>query len=330
MSEVAYVVLGLAVGVALAALAVRRREAPAVRGDLETHIELVNAELRRLADVAAAREGSTEHLRIDIAGARRAVETLTLREEERRERDTEAWEVVRRLASVLSGDGARGRPGENLLHEHLRQLPPGMIETDLRINGRVVEFAMLLPDGRRLPIDSKWTAVAELEALDRLEDPGERETTAREIERQVALRAREVARYLDPAMTAPVAVAAVPDAAYGVLRRAHAEAFARGVVVLPYSTALPVLLFLYSIADRFGDADDAQASLAELGALLSAMEAVLENKLAKAATMVANGADELRSGIGKARATVARGRRGVASREGESSPAGDGVLRAVP
>jgi hypothetical protein len=189
---------------------------------------------------------------------------------------------------------------------------------------------MLLPDGRRLPIDSKWTAVAELEALDRLDDPAERETTAREIERQVALRAREVARYLDPAMTAPVAVAAVPDAAYGVLRRAHAEAFARGVVVLPYSTALPVLLFLYSIADRFGDAGDAQASLAELGGLLSAMEAVLENKLAKAATMVANGADELRSGIGKARATVARGRRGVASREGESSPTGDGVLRAVP
>ncbi len=56
-----------------------------------------------------------------------------------------------------------------------------------------------------------------------------------------------------------------------------------------------------------------------------AMESVIENKIAKASTMVANGADELRSGIGKARASVARGRRGPASVE-----ANEGVLRAVP
>jgi hypothetical protein len=40
------------------------------------------------------------------------------------------------------------------------------------------------------------------------------------------------------------------------------------------------------------------------------MEGVLENKVARAATMVANAADELRSGLGKARGSVARGRTG--------------------
>jgi hypothetical protein len=173
-----------------------------------------------------------------------------------------------------------------------------------------VEFGLLLPDGRRLPIDSKWSALAELEALEAAEDPAEREARGREVERIVAQRAKEVAQYLDPALTSPVAVAAIPDAAYAALRRAHADAFARRVVIVPYSTALPVVLFLYSLVHRFGDAGEAQGCLAEVADMLDVMEGVLENKIARAATMISNGADEFRSQLGKARGSVARGRAG--------------------
>jgi len=252
-------------------------------------------------------------------------------EDERRERDSESWEIVRRLSTVLVGSASKGRAGENVLREHLAKLPPGMLVTDLRVNGRVVEFGLLLPDGRRLPVDSKWSAVAELEALEAADDPKQREALSREVERQVALRAREVAQYLDPSLTAPVAVAAVPDAAYEVLRRAHADAFARGVVIVPYSTALPVLLFLYSLAHRFGDADDARSALEEVVSVLDAMQLVLENKVARAATMVSNGVDELRSGLGKARGSIARGRTAAAVIGAEPDLAlVDEVLKAVP
>jgi hypothetical protein len=214
-----------------------------------------------------------------------------------------------------------------VLRERLSQLPPTMLVTDLRVNGKVVELALELPDGRRLPVDSKWTAVAELEALEAADDQAELELRAREVERQVAARAREVAQYIDPAVTAPVAVAAVPDAAYAVLRRAHAEAFARGVVIVPYSTALPVLLFLYSLIHRFGDAGDARAALEEVASALDGMEVTLENKLVKAATMLSNGADELRSCLGRARGSVARGR--AASLPSGEPDVSDGVLKAV-
>jgi hypothetical protein len=127
-------------------------------------------------------------------------------------------------------------------------------------------------------------------------------------------------------VTATVAVAAVPVAAYAVLKRAHSEAFARGVVIVPYSTALPVLLFLYSVVHRFGDAGDARVALEEVAAVLDGLEVTLENKIVKAATMVANGADELRSGLGKARGSVARGRAVAPSNE---PPLGEGVLKAV-
>jgi DNA anti-recombination protein RmuC len=69
--------------------------------------------------------------------------------------------VVRRLSTVLAGGTSKGRAGENVLREHLAELPPGMLVTDFRVNGRVVEFGLLLPDGRRLPVDSKWSALAE-------------------------------------------------------------------------------------------------------------------------------------------------------------------------
>ncbi|MFN8231961.1 MAG: DNA recombination protein RmuC [Actinomycetota bacterium] len=160
------------------------------------------AELRRLADAAATRDLATEQVRSQLEGARRALDLLHAREAERQRADAESRETVRRLATVLTGGQARGRAGERVLREGLTALPPGMLVTDLAIGGKVVEFALALPDGRRLPIDSKWTAAAELEALERAR-PDARDAAERAVERAVASRAREVAQYVDPAVTAP-------------------------------------------------------------------------------------------------------------------------------
>jgi hypothetical protein len=326
METFGYAAIALAVGAVVgAALALAGRRGGG--GRLEARLDVQAAELRRLADGAVGRDGGAERIRQEVAAARTVLERLAVREDERRDRERESWEVVRRLATVLAGDASAGRAGENVLREQLAQLPPGMLATEVRVNGKVVEFALELPDGRRLPVDSKWTARAELEALEGCEAPADREPIAREVERLVASRAKEVAQYLDPAVTAPVAVAAIPDAAYAVLRRAHADAFARGVVIVPYSTAVPVLLFLYSLVHRFGDADDARAAIADVATALDAMESVLENKIARAATMLGNAAGELRSELGKARGSVARGRAGPAAPT--EAEVARGVLEAV-
>src|SRR3954454_16659073 len=337
MGELLIGVIALGVGAGLGAWIVLRGRSSRVPGDdrsalrIESRLEVQSAELRRLADAAGTRDGVAEQLRSEFAAARRSLDDLSTRERERRNREDEAWSVIRRLATVLAGGSAKGRAGENVLREHLSELPSGMFCSDLRVNGKVVEYGLLLPDGRALPVDSKWSADRELEALEAATDPVEREALARSVERIVALRAREVSTYLDPSLTAPVAVAAVPDAAYAVLRRAHADAFARGVVIVPYSTALPVLLFVYSLVSRFGDADGARSALAEVAAVLDAMEAVVENKGARATTMLSNGADELRSGLGKARGSVARGRVSVEHSSGLSDrEPPEGVLKAVP
>jgi hypothetical protein len=325
--------LGALVGAALVTL--RRTplgaaaEPPSPTAALEARLELQAAEMRRLADAAATRDLTAEQLREGLDGARRALDELRVREQERRAYDDEHRQVVRRLATVLAGGASTGRAGEHVLREHLSGLPPTMLVHDFRVGGKVVEFGLLLPDGRRLPIDSKWTAVAELEALDRAADPTERDACARAVEKAVVLRAREVAQYLDPSVTAPIAVAAIPDAAYGVLKRAHADAYAKGVVIVPYASALPIVLFLYSLVQRYGDAADVQASLAEVAGVLDSMEAVVENRFAKAATMLTNGTDEFRSQLGKARGSIARARAGVDDVDADPSPDDDGLLSIV-
>jgi len=319
------VALGAGVGAAVG-VAVARRRAPGSGEDLsrleaglQARFEAQAAELRRLADAAAARSGEVEALRTQLGEARGALERLAIQADERAERERENWRVVQRVATVLAGGASKGRAGENVLREHLQQLPPGMLVTDLRVNGKIVEFALQLPDGRCLPVDSKWPALEALEALEATEDPAEQQARAKEVEKTVTARVKEVSQYLDPSLTAPVAVAAVPDAAYAVLRRAHADAFAHGVVVVPYSTALPVLLFLYSLVARYGDAGDVQAALHEVAQVLDALEGVLENKFARAAAMLANGTDDMRSQLGKARGSIARGTSGATRRPGEGS-----------
>lgn len=298
-----FVVLGLlalaaCLGVAFAGL----------RRTLEARLGATDAELRRLGDAGAWRQEGTTEVRREVAAFRSTLEALRVREEERRVREEQGWEVLQKMAAVLSGSHGAGRAGENVLREAFAHLPPSMLDVNFRVNGRVVEFGLVLPDGRRLPVDSKWSAERELHLLAESPDAVERDRVVRAIEKAVVERAKEVAAYLDPSLTASVGVAAVPDAAYAVLRRAHADAYRHGVLVIPYSMALPVVLFLHSFVGRFGSVRDVEACLADLANIFESVENTLENSVARASKMLVNGTEELRSQLGKARTTLARAR----------------------
>jgi DNA anti-recombination protein RmuC len=300
MTTTEVVLLGLVALLALAVVAALRRGG---------HDDGVSARLDRLSD--AVNRGSQDDRAIHdgLGEAREEFRLLRQAMDDRRRSEDQAWGVVRRLEGVLLGGAGRGRAGENLVEETLKQLAPGLLVRDFPVNGKRVEFALVLPDGKRLPVDSKWAAMREVETLEADgQDPTARAALVKRIEDEVARRAREVAAYLDPSITTPFAVACIPDAAFAVCRKAHAEAFARGVVLAPYSTAMPVLLSLYALAHRYGEAGDVRACLTEVEGLLSAMEQTLENKVARASTMLGNASDEFRTQIGRARGALARTR----------------------
>ena len=312
-----YVVLGLiACALVMGWLAVG-----AFRRNLDARLAATDAEVRGLTDASLLGDRGAREVRQEVSAVREVLDRIQVREQERREREEQAWANLRRMSSVLSGSQRVGRAGERVLDEVLGSLPPSMLERDFRVNGRVVEFALVLPDGKRLPIDSKWSAERELQLLDGPAEGEERERAVLAVERIVARRAKEVSGYRDASLTAPLAVAAVPDAAYAVLRRAHVDAYRLGVIVVPYSTALPIVLALHVLASRLGAVGDVQSCLADVGAVLDAMEATLENKLERASTMLANGSGELRGQVGQARTAVARAReRGPEATSAEPQP----------
>ncbi len=104
-------------------------------------------------------------------------------------------------------------------------------------------------------------------------------------------RVREVSQYIDPAATSTFALAVIPDAAYDVCRGAIMSAHRRHVMVVGYAMALPYLLTLYQLHLQFArtvDMERLQSALIDVERHLDTLEAILDNKLQRALTMLQN------------------------------------------
>jgi DNA recombination protein RmuC len=307
-------VLAVLVGYALAAAA--RPPGPAVGRLQETLDRLAHAqdEIRLEAqrgreDALAGLAGAAQDLQGRIAQAQRALAEVKALEQARGSQLDRATDCLRRLELVLAGSASRGAAGENVLARAFAQLPPDLLETNAAFGGRVVEYALRLPGGRLLPIDSKWTGAAELERLETTEDPEERRRLREQVAREVRLRSREMAKYLDPERTLALAVLAVPDAVHAEAPEAQSEGWREGVLVVPYSLALPFVLALYRLAARLAPApgtEEVAALLARLPELLQKMDDEVEGRLSRALVQAANARDALRGDLAEARSASSR------------------------
>ena len=95
----------------------------------------------------------------DFAEARRTLEVIRAELEARKQLERDLQESSRRIEAVIAGGRSRGRAGENILAEAFKQFPPHIVETNFKVNGHPVEYALVLVDGRRVPVDSKWAII---------------------------------------------------------------------------------------------------------------------------------------------------------------------------
>ena len=114
----------------------------------------------------------------------------------------QAADSLRRLEAVVAGSATRGAAGENILARALAQLPPDLLEVNVAFGNKIVEYALRLPGGRLLPIDSKWTSAAGARSASTT--PTSRPSGAglgEQVARDLRARVREMAKYLDPERT---------------------------------------------------------------------------------------------------------------------------------
>lgn len=200
-----------------------------------------------------------------------------------------------RLERVLAGTYSKGKGGENLLHEAFKVFPTEMMDYNFQVKGKVVEFGLIMPNGKRLPIDCKWAATSLLDELDKEEDLTKRQKIARKIENEVVSRIKEINQYIDPAITLPWAVAAIPDSAFGICRQAHLEAYKRHVILISYSMVIPYLLTFYSLHLQYArslEVEQLEAYLMEMERKLADMRTILENRIVRPLTTIQNASNE--------------------------------------
>ncbi len=254
-------------------------------------------------NLAAAQQG----LRTEITQTRELIAQIQAADQIREKHEREAWDVLKRLETVLAGTKSRGIAGENILGAILAQLPAELRETNLTINNKPVEFALRLPHGRLLPIDSKWPAMSQLERLQEAEDPAVRKALADEIQSEVKKKIREVTKYLDPDRTIRLGVLAVPDAVFDLCVEAHVEAFKQGVVIISYTQVIPYLLSLLQVILRFGtQIDTARLSqaLTTIADALEKMDNEVDGRLSRTITQLQNSREDLKAHLSRARQGV--------------------------
>src|SRR5713226_7156542 len=242
---------------------------------------------------------------------RQLQETITSVQAEFRARvelEERSQAAIRKIEAVLAGAQSRGAAGEVVLAEAFAQFPPEMGDTQFKVNGKPVEFALVLPNRKRMPIDSKWPASKELEQYGSATDPVVREDLLSRIEKAVLKKVEEVTKYIDPTTTATLAVAAIPDAAFFACRTAHIEAYRQRVLLMPYSLTIPFLLALYNLHLQFArsiDIENLESYLGQIETNLNQFEDTLENSVERGAKMVSNAYLELRQRIGQMRGALA-------------------------
>jgi DNA recombination protein RmuC len=248
-----------------------------------------------------------DHLKEGIEKTRDLIEELRKSEEVRREREREFLERIKRIDEIIAGTSTKGISGEEILRETFKKLPPEMIETNFQVRGKVVEFALILPNGKRLPIDSKWVAGRLILALEKETDPKKKREIIDEIEKEVMRRIKEVKQYIDPDLTWSQAIAAVPDSVYAVCKNAHLRAREENVILMPYSMVLPLLLYIYRFHLQYAislDLENLQNHLISIAKNLDEMEKVLENKIYRGATMVSNAYLEYKQLISRIKTSI--------------------------
>lgn len=243
-----------------------------------------------------------DNLKNGVEKTRDLLEELKRADQIHQQKDIEFLERIKRVDEIIAGTSSKGMSGEEILRETFKKLPPEMIESNFSVGGKIVEFALILPNDKRIPIDSKWPAGGLLLELSKESSQKRRKEIIEEIEKETIRRIKEVRQYIDPSLTWSQAIAAVPDSVYSVCQEAHLKAYASDVILMPYSMVLPLVLYMYRLHMNYAisiDTENFKNHLISISRNLEEMESVLENKIYRGSTMVQNAYMDYKHIIGK-------------------------------
>ena len=170
--------------------------------------------------------------------------------------ETEA--LTRRIHSHMIGSYEKGRTGETILKNMMNELMKiGFVKQGVPIGSRVVEYCVTFSDGKLLPIDSKVIATKEVEIFfDEEASDKDREASGKKIRNGLKKRLEDVYTYIDPTITLPYAIMAVPDSIMPLSADIVPEAVSKNVMVVGYSAVPQLIVYFIRIHGFYSIKED--------------------------------------------------------------------------
>jgi DNA anti-recombination protein RmuC len=170
----------------------------------------------------------------------------------------ETEELTRRIYNIMIGSYEKGRTGENYLRNMMNELMKiGLVRENVPIGSKVVEYCVIFTDGKLLAIDSKVVATQDVEALfDENTPDKDREIIKRKIRNALERKVQEVSQYIDPQITLPCAVMAIPDSLVNLSSDIVPEAVKRNVLVAGYSAVPQLIVYFIRIHGFYSIEED--------------------------------------------------------------------------
>ena len=247
-------------------------------------------------------DASANIIRAELSNAKTGLAILQTHLDARQNLDLKTADSIKHVEMIIAGTQTKGAAGENILEVVFSQLPPEWQKRGFKVKNQPVEFALKLPNGLVLPIDSKWGTTDLVEEFLTTDDPKRQQEIKKDIERKVRDKAKEVKKYISPGVTVNFGIAAVPDNVYDLSSGILAELFLQNVVLLSYSMVVPYLLLVFQTTlASSGDIDlhKLNENIQSAKSSISSLQEELEGRLSDAITKLNKSKSEMTATINK-------------------------------
>ena len=282
MTEIALLIIGLVVGVALGYFLGKSKK-------------LKSSDLSQQSGLAT----QISEMKGEIKGIFTEIEKSRNRSEDKR--DAKLQDMSNTIDSfnrTISGTKTRGMVGESILKEALKNsIKAGVVKTELKIGSKNVEFAWDLGDGKYIPIDSKLPDIVPLVSqYENSKNTEEQKLLSRKIKDKVAKEILNIQKYQNQTNTIDNCILVIPPSILDMSPELVGIGKDSNVFVCSYKDVFPIAHILEEQYRRFNEEGD----MGEYKKTIKQLDSILDKVISKTETLdraikqISNANDEIK------------------------------------
>lgn len=287
MTEIALLIIGLVVGVALGYFLGKSKK-------------LKSSDLSQQSGLAT----QISEMKGEIKGIFTEIEKSRDRSEDKR--DAKLQDMSNTIDSfnrTISGTKTRGMVGESILKEALKNsIKAGVVKTELKIGSKNVEFAWDLGDGKYIPIDSKLPDIVPLVSqYENSKNTEEQKLLSKKIKDKVAKEILNIQKYQNQTNTIDNCILVIPPSILDMSPELVGIGKDSNVFVCSYKDVFPIAHILEEQYRRFNEEGD----IGEYKKTIKQLDSILDKVILKTETLdraikqISNANDEIKDEVAK-------------------------------